>query len=189
MAPPATLVKADDAAFTDWRFEQINTSTNLPSSDENYPLEWKFNTSETEYLDPRIFLKLEVKITNADGTAIENRIEREPDMSKPEIEDPASTTTPKAKIRPIKERTIRTNVGPINYLLMTMFKHVDIQINGQSVMLPHSCFSWLAYLNANLHFNEMSKNTALQASYFMSDTVDMECSDVENESSNHGFYY
>jgi hypothetical protein len=113
----------NDGLFSDWRFEQINTSTTLPSSDENYPLEWRFNTSDTEFLDPRIFLRLEVKITNANGTAIINETVEVDDTSKPQVEGKYTK----------KDVTSRANVGPINYLLMTMFKYVDIQV------LPRNC--------------------------------------------------
>jgi hypothetical protein len=115
----ANSIMPDDAIFADWRFEQINTATTLPTADENYPLEWRFNTSETEYLDPRIFLRLEVKITNANGTAITNETVLVDDTDKPKVEDKFQK----------KEVTTRSNVGPINYLLMTMFKHVDIQVS------------------------------------------------------------
>ena len=118
-------LKADDALFRDWRFETINTSTILPSDDDNLPLEWKFNTSETEYLDPRMFLKLEVKITKGNGTAIGWEVRTDFDPDKPAVgREGEAGYIPQGK----KKARLYDSAGPINLLLMTMFKHVDIQV-------------------------------------------------------------
>ena len=124
-------LKSDDAIFNDWRFEIINTTTTLPSDDDNLPLEWKFNTSETEYLDPRMFLKLEVKITKANGTAIVDDIRVENDPTKPPV-----GTEGQEGYKPQGKKQIRTttNVGPINFLLMTMFKQVDFQVCSMQLL-------------------------------------------------------
>jgi hypothetical protein len=54
--------------------EIIRCTNPLPKTDVNYPLEWKINTINNEYIDPRIQLLLELEIRKADGGALVNRI-------------------------------------------------------------------------------------------------------------------
>src|SRR5437773_321430 len=108
-------INVDDEVFDEWRFETINTTTNLPSNDDIYPIEFKFNTSENEYLDPRMFLKLELKITQANCTAFQNEVATVADPNKPAV-----GTRGSADYRPpgiIQTQNV-TNGGVINGLLM-----------------------------------------------------------------------
>ena len=61
------------------------------------------------------------------------------------------------------------------------------QINGQSVILPHSCFSWLSYIKALLQFNDTSKETVLQASGYYPDEADMDCQFAYDMPINKGY--
>src|ERR1019366_5601045 len=105
-----------DEPFVDSKREVFPTSTALPKTDVSYPLEWKFNTNENEFMDTNMYLVIGARIVKADGSGIDGSL----------IED----TTKAVSADGEKPKKLKYNVGVINFLMLTMFQSIEFQING-----------------------------------------------------------
>ncbi|KAJ8050072.1 hypothetical protein HOLleu_03126 [Holothuria leucospilota] len=61
-------------------------------------------------------------------------------------------------------------VGPINYTLHSLFKQVDVSLNGQEISDSSSMYPYRAYLEALLNYGEESKSGQLSSALYYHDT-------------------
>jgi hypothetical protein len=63
------------------------------------------------------------------------------------------------------------NCAPINNFLHSLFRRVDVQLNGKTVSSAHDGYPYLAYFNNLLYTNNAMKQGTLQTEMFYSDTA------------------
>lgn len=68
--------------------------------------------------------------------------------------------------KPIEETD---KIGPINYILNSMFKQLDVNLNKKLVSCSNDTYPFRALFEALLNFNSEAKSTHLQSSLFFKD--------------------
>jgi hypothetical protein len=166
--------KLDDE-FDGYRYQFIQADMQLPQSDTSIPLKWKIKTNGDEFLDKNIILNLGVRITREDGTPIKE--EQIDDLSR------------KAKDDGTKHKTLKDNVGIINFPLATIFRSLDFQINGVSPGNNYGGgYGFWALSKAMINFNKQSRETLLKESLFVMDEVEMDAVKIDQQI-NKGLYH
>jgi hypothetical protein len=63
-------------------------------------------------------------------------------------------------------------VYPANYMLHTLFKQIEVQINGKEIVLAPQTYAYRAYVEALLGFTDDAKKSHLTSSLWYTDTDD-----------------
>src|SRR5277367_820231 len=63
-------------------------------------------------------------------------------------------------------------VAPVNYLLHSLFKQVDLEIDGKSITLSPQTYAYKAYFESLLGFTKDAKESYLSASGYFIDNTD-----------------
>ncbi|KAJ8043894.1 hypothetical protein HOLleu_11197 [Holothuria leucospilota] len=118
-----------------------------PMAGLSIPYEYEFEISGTgdQYIDlEETQLYVKCKITNGGGGAIDIDAASNPDK-----------------------------VGPINYTLHSLFKQVDVSLNGQEISDSSSMYPYRAYLEALLNYGEESKSGQLSSALYLMNGVNV----------------
>jgi len=63
-------------------------------------------------------------------------------------------------------------VSPVNYLLHSMFKYIELEVGDQLITMAPNSYSYRAYFDALLGFSKESKNSHLTGALWSNDTSD-----------------
>lgn len=117
----------------------------------NAPLEFHITGGDEDYLDLfNSFLYLSFSIRHQDGTAI-----RAPQAQQPD----------------------ETVVFPINYISSTLFKSIEVYLNGVQVSTNDNLYAYRSFLETQLTYGLGSKVGFLQSSMFYPDTANPDLHD------------
>lgn len=61
-------------------------------------------------------------------------------------------------------------VGPVNYTLHSLFKQIDVSLNGQQVSDSSACYPYRAYLETLLNYGREAKQDQLSTALYYKDT-------------------
>ena len=114
-----------------------------PIAGLSIPYEFEISGTGDQYIDlEETQLYVKCKITKGNGGAINAEAVSNPDK-----------------------------VGPINYTLHSLFKQVDVSLNGQEISDSSSMYPYRAYLEALLNYSEESKQGQLSSALYYTDTA------------------
>lgn len=113
----------------------------------NAPLEFHITGGDEDFLDLyNSFLYLSFSIRRPDGTA---------------LSPPAGDAAPNESI-----------VFPINYIASTLFKSIEVYLNGVQISTNDNLYAYRAFLETQLTYGSDVKNGFLQGAMFYQDTTD-----------------
>ncbi len=137
------------------RYEKRGPTTAL---ERGGPIEFKVHVGDDEYIDPNdTWLYLKAKIVSAKGEALKDKPDDEPDGVVPD----------------------NSLVFPIANFIGSMFRQIDVSLNGKQVASNDGLYAYRSYMETLLTYGSEPKKHQLSISMFCQDQSEL---DVHDES-------